>query len=72
MKTFSTNATKVRTSNITNVAVYPPVTSRTLLAAVATNEPIITVNVISAILFEKCFIPKKDPVNAAVIVGHEP
>ena len=51
---------------------YPPVTSITLFDAVAINEPIITVKVINAILFEKCFIPKNEEVNAAVIVGHEP
>ena len=40
--------------------------------AVATNEPTITVKVISAILFEKCFMPKNDEVNAEVIVGQAP
>ena len=69
---FSTNAIKVRTISIINVAVYPPVASRTLFDAVAIKEPAITVNVIRAILLEKCFIPKNDEVNAAVIVGHEP
>ena len=72
IKRFNTNATKVNDNNIANVAVYPPVISRTLFDAVATKEPIITVKVMSAMLFEKCFIPKKDDVNAAVIVGHEP
>ena len=58
--------------SITNAAAYPPVASKTLLDAVATKEPAMEVNVISAILFEKCFIPKNDDLNAAVIVGHEP
>ena len=40
--------------------------------SVAISEPPITVKVISARLLEKCFIPKKDEVNAAVMVGHEP
>ena len=55
-----------------NAAVYPPVASSTLFDAVATNEPTITVKVIRAILSEKCFIPKKEEVNAEVIVGQEP
>lgn len=66
------SATKVNASSIIKVAVYPPVISKTLFDAVATNEPIITVKVINAILFEKCFIPKKDEVKAAVIVGQAP
>ena len=69
---FKTNATNVRDSSIINVAVYPPVASRTFVDAVAIKDPIITVKVIIAILFEKYFIPKKDEVKAAVIVGHEP
>lgn len=72
MNILSTNATKVRDNSIMNVAVYPPVASRTLFDAVATNEPTITVKVISAILLEKFFMPKKDDVNAAVIVGQAP
>ena len=55
-----------------NAPVYPPVISRTLFDAVAIKEPTITVKVITAILSEKCFIPKKDEVKAAVIVGQEP
>ena len=54
------------------VAGYPPVSSKTLVDAVAISEPPITVKVISAILVEKFFIPKNDDVNAAVIVGHAP
>ena len=69
---FSTKDIRVRTISITNAPVYPPVISRTLFDKVAIREPAITVNVIRAILFEKCFIPKNEEVNAAVIVGHEP
>ena len=69
---MSTNATKVSDKSIANVAVYPPVASNTLFDAVAIREPTITVKVISAMLFEKFFIPKNEEVNAAVIVGHEP
>ena len=72
MKTFSIKATNVRHSSIKNADVYPPVTSKTLFDAVAINEPTITVKVIRAIFFEKCFNPKKVEVNAAVIVGQEP
>ena len=55
-----------------NVALYPPVTSRILFDTVAIREPPITVNVISAILVDKYFIPKNDEVKAAVMVGQEP
>ena len=72
IKIFSTSATNVKPSNIINVALYPPVASRTLFDAVAIKEPIITVKVIIATLFEKCFIPKNEEVNAVIIVGHEP
>ena len=72
MNIFSTRATNVRAKSIINVAVYPPVASSTLFDAVATNEPTITVKVISAILPEKYFMPKNDDVNAAVIVGQAP
>ena len=69
---LSTSAAKVRAKSITKVAVYPPVASNTLLDAVAPKEPTITVKVISAILFEKCFIPKNVEVHAAVMVGQAP
>ena len=72
MKIFNTSATKVKASSIANVALYPPVTSKILFDAVAIKEPPITVNVISAMLVEKYFIPKKDDVKAAVIVGQAP
>ena len=72
IKIFSRSEINVSAKSITKACVYPPVASKTLLEAVATNEPTITVKVISAILLEKCFIPKNDDVNAAVIVGHEP
>ena len=72
MKMLSKSATKVRARSIMNAPVYPPVISRTLFDAVAIKEPTITVKVITAILSEKCFIPKKDEVKAAVIVGQEP
>jgi hypothetical protein len=62
----------VRDNNITNEALYPPVASRILFEAVAIKDPIITVNVIRAILLGKCFIPKNDEVNAAVMVGQDP
>ena len=62
----------MRVRSIIKVAVYPPVNSSTLFERVAIREPTITVKVISAILFEKFFIPKKDEVNAAVMVGQEP
>ena len=55
-----------------NVAAYPPVISSTLLDTVAMSEPPMTVNVIRAILVEKCFMPKKEEVKAAVIVGQAP
>ena len=54
------------------VAVYPPVISKILLDTVAISEPPITVKVIIAMLVGKYFIPKKDDVKAAVIVGHAP
>ena len=69
---LSTSAAKVNANSITKVAVYPPVASSTLFDAVATNEPTITVKVISAILPEKYFIPKKVEVNAEVMVGQAP
>ena len=72
MKQLRISATTVKAKSITKVALYPPVASRTLLETVAINEPPITVKVISAILEEKCFIPKNDDVNAAVIVGQAP
>ena len=59
-------------NNIINVAAYPPVISKILFDAVAMKEPAITVKVISAILVEKYFIPKKEEVKAAVIVGQAP
>lgn len=69
---MSRSAANVSDKSITKAPVYPPVASSTLFAAVATKEPTITVKVISAILFEKCFIPKNDDVNAEVIVGQAP
>ena len=72
IKRFNISATKVSIRSMKKVAIYPPVTSNTRLEAVAINEPTITVKVISAILLEKCFIPKKEEVNAAVMVGHAP
>ena len=72
MKRFKINATKVNPRSIAKVAVYPPVTSKTLLDTVAMREPPITVKVINAILVEKYFIPKKEDVKAAVIVGQAP
>ena len=65
-------ATKLSIRSIRKVAVYPPVISSTLLETVAMREPPITVNVISAILVEKYFIPKKEEVKAAVMVGQAP
>ena len=65
-------ALNVREKSITKVEVYPPVSSRILLDKVAIKEPIITVKVISAILVEKYFMPKKDEVKAAVMVGQAP
>ena len=55
-----------------NVAVYPPVASKTLFDTVAMREPPITVKVISAMLVEKYFIPKKEEVKALVMVGQAP
>ena len=72
MNRLITNAINVRANSMIKGTVYPPVASSTLLAAVATKEPTITVKVIRAILLEKCFIPKKDDVKAEVIVGHAP
>ena len=72
IKIFKSNATKVKESNIAKVAVYPPVTSRILFDAVAIKEPAITVNVMRAMLVEKYFIPKKEEVKAAVMVGQAP
>ena len=65
-------ATTVSAKSIIKGAVYPPDTSKTLFDAVAIKEPTITVKVISAILDEKCFIPKKVEVQAAVMVGQAP
>ena len=72
MKTFNTKDTKVKPNNIRKVAWYPPVASSTLLDTVAMSDPPITVKVISAMFVEKYFIPKKEEVNAAVMVGQEP
>lgn len=72
MKELSKSDTKVSKRSMMKVVSYPPVNSKTLFDKVATREPTITVNVMSAILFEKCFIPKNEDVNAAVIVGQEP
>ena len=72
MKRFKIIATPVRDSNIINVVVYPPVISRILFDTVAMREPPITVKVMNAMLVEKYFIPKKDEVKAAVIVGQAP
>ena len=72
IKRFKTSATAVRASSIINVAVYPPVTSRTLFDTVAMREPPMTVKVMRAILVEKYFMPKKEEVNAAVMVGQAP
>ena len=72
IKTFNTNATALRRSNIINVVVYPPVISRILFETVAMREPPITVKVINAMFVEKYFIPKKDEVKADVMVGHAP
>ena len=69
---FSSIATNVKASSIAKVAVYPPVASSTLLDAVATKDPTITVKVIRAILLGKCFRPKYVDVNAEVIVGQAP
>ena len=69
---FKINATKVKDNNIAKVAVYPPVISRILFEAVAMKEPAITVKVIRAMLVEKYFMPKKDDVKAAVMVGQAP
>ena len=69
---FKINATAVRDNNITKVAGYPPVISNILFDAVAMREPPITVKVIRAMLVEKCFMPKKDEVKAAVMVGQAP
>ena len=55
-----------------NVVVYPPVTSKILFDTVAIREPHMTVKVIRAMLVEKYFMPKKDEVKAAVIVGQAP
>lgn len=55
-----------------NVVAYPPVTSKILFDKVAMREPPMTVNVISAMLVEKYFMPKKDEVKAAVMVGQAP
>ena len=66
------SATQVRHKSIIKAALYPPVISKTLFETVAISEPPITVKVIRAIFVEKYFIPKKDEVKAAVIVGQEP
>ena len=72
MNIFNTNEINVRESSIIKVEVYPPVSSKILLDTVAIREPPITVKVMRAIFVEKYFIPKKDEVKAAVIVGHAP
>ena len=69
---FKINATKLKPNNIIKVALYPPVTSKILLDTVAISEPPITVKVMRAMLLEKYFMPKKEDVNAAVIVGQAP
>ena len=69
---FKMRATNVREISIKKVEVYPPVSSRILFDKVAMKEPIITVKVISAMLVEKYFIPKKEEVKAAVMVGQAP
>jgi hypothetical protein len=43
--------------SITNTAVYPPVASSTLLDKVAIKDATVTLNVINAMLLEKCFMP---------------
>ena len=53
-------------------ALYEDPCSRILFDAVAMREPPITVKVISAMLVEKYFMPKKEEVNAAVMVGQAP
>lgn len=72
MNTFRIRATNVRENSIRNVALYPPVVSRTLLETVAIRDPPITVKVMRAIFVEKYFMPKKEEVKAAVIVGQDP
>ena len=72
MNTFRTKDTNVKPNNIRKVALYPPVASSTLLDTVAMRDPPMTVKVINAMLVEKYFIPKKEEVNAAVMVGQEP
>jgi len=72
MKRFNSIATAVKDSSIAKVAVYPPVASRTLFDTVAMREPPMTVKVMRAILVEKYFMPKKEEVNAAVMVGQAP
>ena len=72
MKIFKIKATKVKASSIRKVAVYPPVASKTLLDTAATRDPAMLVKVMSAMLVEKYFMPKKEDVYAAVIVGQEP
>ena len=72
MNRFRINAMQVKTKSMAKVTLYPLVISKILFDTVAIREPPMTVNVMKAILVEKCFIPKKDEVNAAVMVGHEP
>ena len=72
MNRFRINAMQVKTKSIAKVTLYPLVISKILFDTVAIREPPMTVNVMNAILVEKCFIPKKDEVNAAVMVGQEP
>ena len=72
IKTFKISAINVNASNMKKVLVYPPVASKTLFDTVAIREPAITVKVIRAMLVEKYFIPKKEEVKEAVIVGQEP
>ena len=72
IKRFNTIATAVKDSNMAKVAVYPPVASRTLFDTVAMREPPMTVKVMIAMLVGKYFIPKKEEVKAAVMVGQAP
>ena len=72
MNRFRINAMQVKTKSMVKVTLYPLVISKILFDTVAIREPPMTVNVMNAILVEKCFIPKKDEVNAAVMVGQEP
>ena len=72
IKIFRIKDINVRHNSIRKAVSYPPVISKILLDTVAIREPPITVKVINAILVEKYFIPKKEEVKAAVMVGQEP